>query len=97
MSPDHLQEILQMCDASKANEQGFREFPQKTTLTLYLAKDSVGLTVASIEAVAVRGHQAHARTTKGDLYVISLEDVFAANIEGAAKSKSERRAGFGAE
>ncbi len=42
-------------------------------------------------------HQAHARTTKGDLYVISLEDVFAANIEGAAKSKSERRAGFGAE
>jgi hypothetical protein len=96
VSPEHLQEILQLCDASKADERGFREFPQRTTLTLYLAKDSVGLTVSGIEAIAIRGHQVHARTNKGDLYAFSLEDVFAANIEGRAKAKGERRAGFAA-
>ncbi len=96
MSPEHLQDIFELCDASTPHERGFRELPQKTTLTLYLAKDSVGLTVNSVEAIAVRGHHVQARTTKGDLYILSLEDVFAANIEGRAKPKTERRAGFAA-
>jgi hypothetical protein len=96
VTPEHLQEILQLCEAGAEGDRGFREFPQKTTLTLYLAKDSVGLTVTGIEAIAVRGHRAHARTVKGDLYVLTLDDVFAANIEGRAKAKAERRAGFAA-
>lgn len=97
MSPEHLQDILQLCEASAADERGFRELPQKTTLTLYLAKDSVGLTVANVEAVSLRGHHLQARTTKGDLYVLSIEDVFACNIEGRAQPHRARRAGFAAE
>lgn len=96
MSPEHLHEIFELCDASPPDERGFRELAQKTTLTLYLAKDSVGLTVTGVEAIALRGHNVQARTTKGDLYILSLDDVFAANIEGRAKPKSERRAGFAA-
>jgi len=94
MTPVHINDILKICEASDG-EGGFRELPQKTTLTLYLSKGGVGLTVSSIEAVALRGHTVQARTTKGDLYVVSLEDVFAANVEGRMKSKTERRAGFG--
>jgi len=94
MTPEHINDILKICEASEG-DGGFRELPQKTTLTLYLSKGGVGLTVASIEAMALRGHTVQARTTKGDLYVVALEDVFAANIEGRMKSKTERRAGFG--
>jgi hypothetical protein len=93
VSPEHLQEILQMCEAHEADDKGFRDLPAKTTLTLYLAKDSVGLTVPGVESVLIHGHQLRVRTQKGDLYVLSVEDVFAVNIEGRARP-SERRAGF---
>lgn len=93
MTSEQLQEVLQICDATEG-ERGFRELPQKTTLTFYVAKDSVGLTIANVEAVALRGHNAQARTTKGDLYVFNLDDVFAVNVEGRAHPKSARRAGF---
>ena len=93
MSPEQIQEILKICEATEG-EGGFRELPPKTTLTVYLAKGGVGLTVGSIEAVIVRGASVQARTTKGDLYVLSLDDVFTVSIEGRAKAKAERRAGF---
>lgn len=93
MSPEQVNEILQMCEAS-AGEGGFRDLPPKTTLNLYVAKNGVGLTVGSIEALAIKGLAVHARTTKGELYVVSLEDVFAAEVEGKAQSKTVRRAGF---
>jgi len=95
MSPEHINEILTLCEASAA-DNGFRELPAKTTLSLYLAKGGVGLTVAQIEAVAIKSGTIQARTTKGDLYVVALEDVFGANIEGRMQAKTPRKAGFGA-
>ena len=95
MDPEHFHDILKLCEATPADSGGFREFPQKTTLSLYLAKNGVPLTVGNIEAVAVRGMHVHARTTKGDLYVLSFEDLFAANIEGRMTPKAGRKAGFG--
>ncbi len=97
MSPEHLNDIFELCGATKEGEKGFRELPQKTTLSFYLAKNAVGLTVANVEAIALRGTQVQARTTKGDLYVIALDDIFAVNIEGRAQAKSVRRAGFSPE
>jgi len=95
MDPEHFHSIVSLCEAAPADDRGFREFPQKTTLSLYLARNGVPLVVPMIEAIAVRGNHVHARTTKGDLYVFSLEDVFAVNIEGRAQAKSGRKAGFG--
>ncbi|GAC1352235.1 MAG: hypothetical protein NVS3B20_08100 [Polyangiales bacterium] len=95
MSPDHFQEILQLCEPGPADERGFRPFPKKTTLSLYLAKQGVPLTVGAIEAVALKGENVHARTSKGDLYIFSLQDLFAANIEGAMQVTTPRKAGFG--
>lgn len=96
MTPEHVNEILKTCEASPADERGFREFPPKTTLSLYLSRGGVGLTVAAIEAMAVRGATVHARTTKGDLYLVAIDDIFAANVEGRAVAKAPRKAGFGA-
>jgi hypothetical protein len=95
MTPDHINEILTICEAS-SSEGGFRELPNKTTLSLYLARAGVGLTVPSVEALAIKGQVIHARTNKGDLYVVPLEDVFAVNIEGRLQPKAARKAGFGA-
>jgi len=93
MSPEQVNEILTMCEAS-AGEGGFRDLPPKTTLSLYLARNGVGMTVGSIEALALKGLSVQARTTKGEIYVFALEDVFVANVEGKAQSKTTRRAGF---
>ncbi len=93
MSPEQINEILTMCEAT-AGEGGFRELPAKTTLSLYLARNGVGMTVGSIEGLAIKGLSIHARTTKGELYLFALEDVFVANVEGKAQSKTTRRAGF---
>lgn len=95
MTPENLQEILTLCEASEG-ERGFRELPQKTTLTFYLSKDAVGLTISNVEAVQQKGVQIQGRTTKGDLYVFDLSHVFAVNIEGRVNAKSARRAGFSA-
>lgn len=95
MSPETFAEILALCDAAPASDQGLRDLPPRTTITLYLSRGGVGLTVASVEALALKGLGVSARTTKGDLYLIDLADIFAANIEGKAQPKATRRAGFG--
>jgi hypothetical protein len=95
MSPETFAEILTLCDAAAPSEQGLRDLPARTTITMYLSRGGVGLTVASIEALALKGSVVHARTTKGDLYLVELQDVFAANVEGKAQPKATRRAGFG--
>jgi hypothetical protein len=96
MSPEQLDEILNvLCEAGPEGPGGFRDLPEKVRLTLYAARNGVGLTVPTIEAVARKGLSLHARTAKGELYVVQLEDVFAANVDGKVKPKSERKAGFG--
>jgi hypothetical protein len=95
MDPENFREILKLCGAKPPDERGYQDLPDKTTLTLYLARAGVGLTVGSVEAVAIRSLRIHARTNKGDLYVVAFEDLFAANIEGGAQPRSARRAGFG--
>ena len=96
MSPEQLDEILSTtCEAEPAGASGYRDLPEKVRLTLYAARGGVGLTVPEIEAVARRGLSVHARTAKGELYVVQLEDVFAASVDGKARPKTERKAGFG--
>lgn len=95
MSPEQFNDLLTLCEASPA-DNGFRELPNKTTLSLYLAKNGVGSTVSQIEAINLKGSTIQARTTKGDLYVVFVEDVFGANIEGRMQAKAPRKAGFGA-
>jgi hypothetical protein len=95
MDPEHFQQILQLAGGEAADDRGFRELPQKTTLTLFFARQGAQVTVTEVEAVALKGPLVHARTTKGDLYVASLSDLLAVNVEGREKPKAGRRAGFG--
>lgn len=61
-------------------------------LTLYVAHGAASLTIAKVEAVKVDGVLARARTRKGEVYVIELDDLFALAMEGPPPP--DRKAGF---
>jgi hypothetical protein len=95
MSPENFAEILSLSGASEANAEGVRELAARATLSLYLEHGGVGLTIAAVEAVTLRGHTLQARTQKGELYVCDLSDVFAASVDGRTESRAKHRPGFG--
>jgi hypothetical protein len=91
MTQEHLSAILELVSA-KTEKDGWSSFPDGRALTLYAAHDGVQLTVARVEAVAVKAGLLRARNTKGELYLLALEDVFAAAAEATAQQA--RKAGF---
>ncbi len=91
MTQEHLSAILELISA-KAEKDGWSTFPDGRALTIYAGHDGVQLTVARVEAVAVKAGLLRARTTKGELYLMALEDVFAAAAE--ATPTQARKAGF---
>jgi len=91
MTQEHLSAILELISA-KAEKDGWSTFPDGRGLTFYAAHDGVQLTVARVEAVAVKAGLLRARTSKGELYLLALEDVFAAAAE--ATPQQARKAGF---
>lgn len=100
MTPEAFHQVLTLAEAGppqdgQGPDAGLRELPAKSTLAIYLSSNAVGLTIAGVEAIAVDGPLARARTTKGDLYLFAVVDVFAVNVEGRAHPKAQRRAGFG--
>jgi hypothetical protein len=91
MTQEHLSAILDLISA-KPEKDGWFTFPDGRGLTLYVSHDGVQLTVPRLEAIAVKGGLVRARTAKGELYLVSLEDVFAAAAEATATQV--RKAGF---
>jgi hypothetical protein len=91
MTQEHLAAILELISA-KPDKEGWSAFPDGRGLTLYAAHDGVQLTVARVEAVVVKNGLLRARTARGEIYLLALEDVFAAAAEAAAINV--RKAGF---
>ncbi len=91
MIQEHLSAILDLISA-KTEKDGWSVFPDGRGLTLYAAHDGVQLAVPRVEAIAVKGGLLRARTSKGELYVLALEDVFAVAAEAAPTQA--RKAGF---
>ena len=91
MIQEHLSAILDLISA-KTEKDGWSVFPDGRGLTLYAAHQGVQLAVPRVEALAVKGGLLRARTSKGELYVLALEDVFAVAAE--ATPTQARKAGF---
>jgi hypothetical protein len=90
MVKEQLEAILATAEARA--EEGWLVLPEGRSLTLYLAKDGVGLNVSRIEAALVEGSFVRARTLRGEVFVVAISDIFAVATEGnASKSK---KAGF---
>jgi hypothetical protein len=93
MTDTMLQAILDEVQAK--SEHGERILTDGRRITLYVAHDGVGLTVAKVESVKVGGGLVRAKNDKGELYVLALEDLFAASIDShGGASASGRKAGF---
>jgi len=79
----------------KAVEGGYVEVAEGRRITLHAAHAGVGLAISKIEKIAIEGSVVRARNERGELFVLSLEDVFAASVEGTRSAGgSPRKAGF---
>lgn len=78
---------------SSFDKKGTADLPEQTTITLHVAHDGAALTVARVVSLAVQGEILTAEDDKGERYVLSLDDVFAATVAVADRAAA-RKAGF---
>ena len=93
MTEEHFTAIVQTAEAKK-DAQGWFVAQEGRHLTLYASSGGgSSLTVSKVEAVKLEGRLLKAKSVRGEVYVLSLEDVFAGAVEPQAQTG--RRAGFG--
>ena len=92
MTHDMLRTVL---DTAQAKEvEGWQQLSEGRLLSLYTAHDGVSLVVQKIEAVRLAHSVLFARTSKGETFMLALEDVFAAACDAGTTSPATRKAGF---
>lgn len=92
MTEEHLTAVVAAAEAKK-NNQGFWATQEGRHITLYVSANGTSLTVSRVEALKLEGHLLRAKTVRGEMFVLAVEDVFAAAVEPEAQGG--RRAGFG--
>jgi hypothetical protein len=92
MTEEHFTALLSAAEAKK-DDQGFMLPSHGKTWSLYVASGAAGLNVTRIEALRVDKSLLRARTVKGELYILALEDVYAGAVDAGVSSS--RKAGFG--
>jgi len=85
--------ILETAGA-KNDKDGWSALPEGRLMTLYAAHQGVQLTIAKVEAVKSSQRTVWARSSKGETYVVSLDDLFAAALDRGHEAASVRKAGF---
>jgi hypothetical protein len=91
MTEDHLTALLSAAEAKK-DDKGWVGAADGRLFTFYVAFNGAALTVGRVEAIRVDGQLLHVRTNRGELYLLSLTDVYAGAIEGP--TATSRKAGF---
>jgi hypothetical protein len=94
MTDEMFRAVLETASA-KADKDGWSALPEGRLLTLYAAHQGVPLTVAKVEAMKMSQRTVWARTPKGETFVVSLDDLFAAALDrGTDAATGGRKAGF---
>ena len=94
MTDEMLHAVLETAGA-KIDKDGWSALPEGRLLTLYAAHAGVPLTMAKIEAIKSNQRLAWARSSKGETYVLNLDDLFAAAMDrGHEPQGGGRKAGF---
>jgi hypothetical protein len=91
MTPEHLSALLGVSNAT-TDAEGWQKPAEGRTLTLHLAHNGVQLSVSRIASVRVDKSFLYAKSTHGEEYVLSVEDIFAGSVEGL--KDVSRKAGF---
>ena len=90
MDKQHFQAIVSAVLAKE--KDGWWEVPEGKSVTFYAASHGVGLTIARAVAIRIDDKLLHARTAKGETFVVLDADVFAGSIDGGVATS--RKAGF---
>jgi len=93
MTDEMLHAVLETA-GGKPDKEGWTTLPDGRLMTLYGAHGGVPLTMAKVEAVKVNQRVVWARTSKGETYLIGLEDLFAAALDRGHEAQASRKAGF---
>ena len=93
MTEEMFRVVLETANA-KSDKDGWTTLPEGRLMTLYVAHHGVQLTVAKVDAVRCSSGIVKARTSKGDTFLLALEDVFATALDAGTESAAARKAGF---
>lgn len=91
MTQEHLEALLKEADTKKDSD-GWLVTPEGRQLTLYASHNGASLSVSRVEAIREDAGLVKAKTVRGELFVLALDDVFAGAVEGP--KSSSRKAGF---
>lgn len=91
MENNHLTAVLKAAEATADGEWSI--LAEDRSLTLHAASGGVGLNITQIRRVRVDEAVLWAETVRGETFIVTLSDVFAAAVVDGAK-KGERKAGF---
>lgn len=91
MTDDQMRALLEASGANPGAD-GWFESPEHRMISLHLASHGASLTVGRVVALRQRASVLEARTAKGEIFVTSLDSVFAAAVE--APPATARKAGF---
>ncbi|HVU02166.1 MAG TPA: hypothetical protein VHE30_10450 [Polyangiaceae bacterium] len=92
MTEEHFTAIVQAAEAKK-DDKGWFATQEGRHITLYVSAEGSSLTVSRVEALRLDGGFVKARSVRGEVYILALEDVFAGAVE--PQPQGGRRAGFG--
>jgi len=92
MTKEHWAALVEASGAKKDGE-GFFLSPEGKLFTLYVSANGASLSVQRIEAIREEQGLVRARTKKGELFVLALQDVYAGAVE-ETQGASARKAGF---
>jgi hypothetical protein len=90
MTKEHLGALLSAAGAKKEGE--WMTLDEGRKMTFYAGSNGVSLTIGSADAVKEEGPLLCVRTIRGEVYLLALEDVFAASTE--TSTEKIRKAGF---
>jgi hypothetical protein len=91
MTPEHLSALLQVA-AATTDSEGWQHPAEGRSITLHLAHDGASLTISRISGIRSDAKFIFAKSTQGEQYVVSVDDVFAGSVEGP--KDIGRKAGF---
>jgi hypothetical protein len=90
MTGDQLGALLKLAEATKADD-GWSSLGQHT-LTLHTAFNGAALSLARIESVKVAGSLLLAKSSRGEIHVVIMDNLFGGSIEPSRETG--RKAGF---
>jgi hypothetical protein len=91
MTQEHLAALLAAGEATK-NADGWMGLPEGRSLTVYVASGTSTLSIGRVHALKAEHALLHARTSKGEHFIVALEDAFAGSVD--APSGIAKKAGF---